>query len=290
GLDFREDYCKIGLLQSIIEAPVLALSATVTKEIKKDIDNVLGLSSNTVVIATLPDRPNILIDICISTENYEEELQWVQDAVEKYGILCKKIIIYVNSISACEGIYIWLHSTLCKNAYSGGVCLENRLVEMYHASTDVESKGRIMESFCRPGCTVRVLIATVACGMGMDIPDIALCVLWGLPPSMMQMWQEIGRCGRDGRDSLAICYAFPRSISLPCQKCRKSNHRKCSCEARQHLRELATTKGCYRTHCLEPFKLENIDSHTVSDANKTCTFCKSIGMCCCNLCKCCTNC
>lgn len=55
----RRIYCKIGLLQSIIEAPVLALSATVTKEVKRDIDRVLGLSNNTVLIATLPDRYNI---------------------------------------------------------------------------------------------------------------------------------------------------------------------------------------------------------------------------------------
>ncbi|XP_056005662.1 ATP-dependent DNA helicase Q1-like [Ostrea edulis] len=160
---------------------------------------------------------------------------------------------------------------------------------MYHASTDSESKARTMESFRKPEGTVRVLIATVACGMGLDIPDVAMCVLWGLPPSMMQMWQEIGRCGRDGRNSFAICYAFPRSISMPCQKCRKNKNHKCSCEARQHLRDLTSTKECYRAHCLEAFKLEKLNTN--SDANKirnTCTSCESI--CSCYKCKCCTNC
>lgn len=203
-----------------------------------------------------------------------------------------KIIIYVNSISACEGIYIWLHSTLCENAYCEDVSIKNRLIEMYHASTDKESKARIMKSFRSPEGSVRVLIATVACGMGMDIPDIAVCVLWGLPPSMMQLWQEIGRCGRDGRDSLAVCFAFPRSISLPCQRCRSNRTHKCSCEARQHMRDLTSTKQCYRAHCLEAFKLEKINTcNTNTDANKnrnTCTSCERL--CKCHLCKCCTNC
>lgn len=175
-----------------------------------------------------------------------------------------KIIIYVNSISACEGIYIWLHSTLCENAYCEDVSIKNRLIEMYHASTDKESKARIMKSFRSPEGSVRVLIATVACGMGMDIPDIAVCVLWGLPPSMMQLWQEIGRCGRDGRDSLAVCFAFPRSISLPCQRCRSNRTHKCSCEARQHMRDLTSTKQCYRAHCLEASILHHLQFPVVS--------------------------
>ncbi|KAL5011615.1 hypothetical protein ScPMuIL_010166 [Solemya velum] len=56
GLEFREDYQKVGILQSLLEAPVLALTATATKEIHKDITRVLGLHEDTKVLATLPDR------------------------------------------------------------------------------------------------------------------------------------------------------------------------------------------------------------------------------------------
>lgn len=65
GLEFREDYQKVGVLQSIFEVPVLAITATVTKEIQRDVNRVLGLHDDTKVVATLPDRYIILIFIRI---------------------------------------------------------------------------------------------------------------------------------------------------------------------------------------------------------------------------------
>lgn len=112
----------------------------------------------------------------------------------------------------CETIYIWLHSILGKKVYSGDVSIDTRIVEMFHAHTDLKSKERIMSNFCQRNSSIRVLIATIACGMGIDIPDVSIVVLWGLPTSLLQMWQQMGRCGRDGRKSLFINYAYQRSI------------------------------------------------------------------------------
>lgn len=71
----------------------------------------------------------------------------------------------------CETIYIWLHSILGKKVYSGDVSIDTRIVEMFHAHTDLKSKERIMSNFCQRNSSIRVLIATIACGMGIDIPD-----------------------------------------------------------------------------------------------------------------------
>ncbi|KAL5007298.1 hypothetical protein ScPMuIL_016104 [Solemya velum] len=171
GLEFREDYQKVGILQSLLEAPVLALTATATKEIHKDITRVLGLHEDTKVLATLPDRPNIFVLVAKRTDNFETELQWVSAAVADFSVSCKKILIYVNSITMCETIYIWLHSILGKKVYSGDVSIDTRIVEMFHAHTDLKSKERIMSNFCQRNSSIRVLIATIACGMGIDIPD-----------------------------------------------------------------------------------------------------------------------
>jgi hypothetical protein len=57
------------------------------------------------------------------------------DAVKERRDKCPKIIIYVNSITMRETLYIWLHSELKKDAYIDEITIENRMVEMYHAQT-----------------------------------------------------------------------------------------------------------------------------------------------------------
>ena len=75
--------------------------------------------------------------------------------------------------------------------------------------------------FCCKGGRIRLLICPVAVGMGIDIPDVSIVVIWGLPSAPLQLWQEAARAGRDGRSSISLCYAYPRSIALPCDSCRE---------------------------------------------------------------------
>ncbi|KAK3611121.1 hypothetical protein CHS0354_007380 [Potamilus streckersoni] len=181
GLDFREEYLKVGILQSITECPVLTLTATATTEIKNDIARTLGLTNDKLnVVSVLPDRPNIQLCATKTSENYEEELEWVKTEIFQKGRMMKKVIIYVNSISMCERLYTWLHSTLNDKAYDGEKTIGNRLIEMVHAHMDKSSKERIMNIFHRVDSTIRILIATVAVGMGIDIPDVSIVVTWGL--------------------------------------------------------------------------------------------------------------
>ncbi|XP_041378229.1 ATP-dependent DNA helicase Q-like 3 isoform X2 [Gigantopelta aegis] len=86
GLDFRDDYRKVNVHQSIFECPALILTATATSDIKADIDTVLGLTDANV-ICSLPDRPNIMISKLKSTEKYDEELKWIKDGILQHGVL-----------------------------------------------------------------------------------------------------------------------------------------------------------------------------------------------------------
>lgn len=162
---------------------------------------------------------------------------------------------------------------------------------MFHAHTDDASKHRILQDYASTNGCIRVLIATVAVGMGMDIPDISLVVIWGLPPSLLQLWQEMGRGGRDGRESIAICYAYPRSIAVPCDKCRKSGKRKCECPVRKYMRDLPTCTSCQRVYILKHFSLTEKDKsmeklHTLKTCDGKCT----VTSCSCAQCRCCVNC
>ena len=71
---------------------------------------------------------------------YEEELAWIMEAVKERRDKCPKMIIYVNSITMCEMLYIWFDSELKKDAYIDEMTIENRMVELYHAHTDEDTK------------------------------------------------------------------------------------------------------------------------------------------------------
>ena len=66
-----------------------------------------------------------------------------------------------------------------------------RIVEMYHGATPETDRTRIVQGYTEPNSTTRLLLATVAFGMGVDIPNIRIVVNWGLPNSVMQYWQEV---------------------------------------------------------------------------------------------------
>jgi len=110
---------------------------------------------------------------------------------------------------------MWLMEELGERAYHN--CNENynsRFIEMFHSRTDEDTAERILSTYKLASSHIRVLCATVAFGMRIDIPDVGIIINWGLPQSVMTFWQEVGRCDRDGRDGLAITYPFRRSVHL----------------------------------------------------------------------------
>jgi len=74
---------------------------------------------------------------------------------------------------------------------------------MYTRATIDEMKSKIMASFAQERSTLRVVIATTSFSMGIDIPDICKIIHWGPPTDIEQYVQEIGRAGRDGKESVA---------------------------------------------------------------------------------------
>ena len=78
-----------------------------------------------------------------------------------------------------------------------------RLVDMFHSSVDIEIKEHILKSFCKPS-HLRVVIATVAFGMGIDCNDVRQVFHVGPPEDIECYIQETGRAGRDGSNSLAL--------------------------------------------------------------------------------------
>ncbi len=85
------------------------------------------------------------------------------------------------------------------------------LVEMYHGHLDSGSEDLLPREFAKQTSTVRCMVATIAFGMGIQIADITYVLHWGHSASLLSYWQEVGRCGRDGKPAKAILYITPHS-------------------------------------------------------------------------------
>ena len=79
---------------------------------------------------------------------------------------------------------------------------------MYHSCTDPEIKDHILLNFSKPS-HLRVVVATIAFGMGVDCPDVHQIVHIGAPNDVESYIQETGRAGRDGMQSVAILFIIP---------------------------------------------------------------------------------
>ena len=79
--------------------------------------------------------------------------------------------------------------------------LEYRLVTMFTRASTSAMKELVLSLFRNTNLLLRVLIATTAFSMGIDMPDIHQMYHWGAPGDVEQYLQEIGRAGRDGKDS-----------------------------------------------------------------------------------------
>ncbi|XP_038047154.1 Werner syndrome ATP-dependent helicase-like [Patiria miniata] len=212
---FRDGYKNISTIRSILsQQPVVCLTATATQSMVEDIIHTLNLEvSSFEIIAVLPDRPNIKIHAeRVDNANFAEQLKWYADLLK--GKEAPKAIIYSRQVNEVANIYAWLMSSLNEMAWAGSDrTVHNRIVEMYHGSTDQESQKRIVSSFAKSSSPLRCVVATMAFGMGVQINDVDFVIHWGPSRDVLSYWQEVGRCARDGRQGHSYLYLYPRSVN-----------------------------------------------------------------------------
>ena len=118
-----------------------------------------------------------------------------------------KTVVFCRSCKDCADLYVAIIDKFGKDkteppGYPN--FLEYCLVSMYTRASKASVKELIMSLFRNTQSTLRVLIATTAFSMGIDIPDIRQVYHWGAPSDLEQYLQEIGRAGRDGNTSKAV--------------------------------------------------------------------------------------
>jgi DNA topoisomerase-3 len=184
GHDFRPDYRMLGqYLPSLRPAPVLALTATATPMVQKDIALQLGLVEPTHFIHGFR-RENIGIEIVEALPSQRPSLarEILSDAKHRPAI------VYAPTRKQAESL---------AEEWAGEF-----KVASYHAGLDAERRRRVQEGFMSG--KLDVMVATIAFGMGIDKPDVRTVIHTALPGSVEGYYQEIGRAGRDGNPSRAI--------------------------------------------------------------------------------------
>ena len=192
GYDFRPSYLKIELLRDILpKVPVLALTATATKEVVKDIQEKLHFKKNNVIQKSF-ERKNVAY-ILLNEEDKLARLVKIANNVKGTGI------VYVRNRKKTQEIARYLKS-------------HNIDADFYHAGLDAKTRDIKQSKWINNES--RVIVCTNAFGMGVDKGDVRLVVHYDLPPGIEEYYQEAGRAGRDGQAATCVLLHGPGDVAI----------------------------------------------------------------------------
>jgi ATP-dependent DNA helicase RecQ len=184
GHDFRPDYRTLGqYLPSLRPAPIIALTATATPTVQRDIAAQLNLQQPAIFITGFR-RSNLAVEVVELSKPQRPDfaLKLLKEASSRPAI------IYAQSRKDAEEYATKLHKHFPTAAY--------------HAGLDAQTRDRVQRAFLSGN--LDVVVATVAFGMGVDKADVRTVIHVALPGSVEGYYQEIGRAGRDGLPSRTI--------------------------------------------------------------------------------------
>ena len=205
GEPFRAAYGKIGQLRSFVHCPLLCLTATAGKETRTQIMKALHMR-DTKLIKISPDKPNCKFVVKKCPGEVEDELRWVLMELKENKSSFPRTIIYCRSLSSCGQLYSFFQQELDDSLRS--------TYAMYHSKTPEEIQRKVLESIVDPSGMVRLVFATSALGMGVNLPNIRRIIHLGIPRDMEEYLQEVGRGGRDGGRFEALMLYKPYHLAV----------------------------------------------------------------------------
>lgn len=198
GHEFRPDYLRlINIINELDHPPILALSATVTKQIKADILSSLNRPHMKKHIYPV-NRENIILNVKQVDHDLEKNLYITQFLKERW----EPTLIYFSSRRATEKLTELLQTELPRHR-----------IAFYHGGMDSTDRISVQQQFMND--QLDIVCCTSAFGMGIDKNDIRLVIHYHIPSQIESFIQEIGRAGRDGKESLSLVLHHSGDQALP---------------------------------------------------------------------------
>jgi len=251
GHDFRPDYLMLTeLKKNFPETPVIALTASADEITRKDIADKLELHEPKLFISSF-NRPNIFYFVERKKNSFDSIINYLHEHKDDSGI------IYALSRNSCES----LASKLRDEGFSA---------KHYHAGLEPKERSQVQDEFVRD--EIRIIVATIAFGLGIDKSNVRFVIHYDVPKNIEGYYQETGRAGRDGLRSDAILfYSYGDIIKLKKFAEVENNEQQTDVMLRKldEMRKFCETNACRRKMLLNYFN-ESFGTHCES-----CDYCLS---------------
>lgn len=280
GHDFRPAYRKLTWIRTAFpNVPIMALTGTATSKVVLDIREILQLDKSVPCVMGSFNRSNISYEVrfkdSLNATNGGEGaisdlISVVKDQHQRHQNQPCSGIVYVHKRDDCHSLAKQISKATGLN------CLP------YHAGLKDAERDSTQRKWTSGEC--KIAVATVAFGMGIDLPHVRYVIHWTMAKSLDGFYQESGRGGRDGKPAISVLYyskedaeKFSWLLKMNAEKAAKKKGKNTSSQAVDHsivelegMVNYCTQPKCKRKFVLDHFG-EQIDASVV--CNKTCDFC-----------------
>ena len=235
GYTFRSSYLKIGKwLSTLKKRPVVAaFTATASESYRSEICSLLGMEQPNIYVSSLERSNLILIQEDCSGMDIKHRLSRLKYQLKKYG-KDGRVVIYCATRK-----YVDMATNYLSKQFQGEVV-------KCHAYMDPEKREKYELDFIHG--KKRIMVATTAFGMGVDVPDIRLVIHFNLPLSVIDYYQQIGRAGRDGEKAHCVLLYAEEDRELNIHILHKENYdeaqEKWLLERLDEMVRIATDESC----------------------------------------------
>jgi RecQ family ATP-dependent DNA helicase len=199
GSDFRLDYRRLSELRRLLPGvPMLACTATATPTVRDDIVASLGMRSPLLVVSSF-NRPNLHYAVRSKSGKVQQDLAVALGPVFGADDQGGCAIVFVPTQRETISVADVLNCTPFAAAKRAA-----RFAAPYHAGLPPDEKEAVHRAFASG--ELRVVVATIAFGMGIDKPDVRAVVNYGTPKNLESFYQQTGRAGRDGKPARCVMF------------------------------------------------------------------------------------